>query len=149
MLQKQTTRENIQKALKCSANFKAPGLDRIPYELWRVLNNRYHTAECVKKPSFDILEILRKVYNDIKCHGMVQGTNFAESWIVIVQSLFHLSIDNLILSQHGLSYHGSRHHMVWTRGSGGLSLSIQGCATYAPEGSTMTHDQHSMQYIVL
>ncbi|CAK5274343.1 unnamed protein product [Mycena citricolor] len=37
---------------------------------------------------------------------------------VIVQPLFHLIINNLILSWHGLSYCGSRHLTVRARGPG-------------------------------
>ncbi|CAK5265229.1 unnamed protein product [Mycena citricolor] len=41
----------------------------------------------------------------------------SEGPAVIVQPLFHLIINDLILSWHDLSYHGSRHQTVRTRGS--------------------------------
>ncbi|KAJ7107569.1 hypothetical protein C8R44DRAFT_595781, partial [Mycena epipterygia] len=40
-LRKQLTREDVELALKMSANNKAPGLNGIPYEVWRVLDSRF------------------------------------------------------------------------------------------------------------
>ncbi|KAJ6531215.1 hypothetical protein B0H19DRAFT_848702, partial [Mycena capillaripes] len=79
-LKTKLTLEDVRQALKLSANFKAPGLDGITYEVWKVLNSRYETAKSLKKPTFDILAAMHKVYNDIETHGMVAGTGFSESW---------------------------------------------------------------------
>ncbi|KAK6972174.1 Endonuclease/exonuclease/phosphatase [Favolaschia claudopus] len=43
ILQRRLTYEDVQRALKMSANNKAPGLDGIPYEVWRILDDRYRT----------------------------------------------------------------------------------------------------------
>ncbi|KAJ7643166.1 Endonuclease/exonuclease/phosphatase, partial [Mycena polygramma] len=80
-LKKRLTLEDVRQALKMSANFKAPGLDGITYEVWKVLNSRYETAIKLDKPAFDIMGAMHKVYNDIENNGMVEGTGFSKSWM--------------------------------------------------------------------
>ncbi|KAJ7023368.1 Endonuclease/exonuclease/phosphatase, partial [Mycena alexandri] len=57
-LKAKLTIEDVRNALKKSANFKAPGLDGIAYELWKILDARYITARKLEKPAFDILGTL-------------------------------------------------------------------------------------------
>ncbi|KAJ7027237.1 hypothetical protein C8F04DRAFT_882633, partial [Mycena alexandri] len=76
-LKAKLTLEDVRNALKKSANFKAPGLDGITYELWKILDARYITAQKLEKPAFDILGAMLQVYNDIENHGMVPGTGFS------------------------------------------------------------------------
>jgi Reverse transcriptase (RNA-dependent DNA polymerase) len=64
-----------------SANFKAPGLNGITYELWKTLDARCQTARSLDKPAFDILRAMTQVFNEIETHGIVKGTGFAESWM--------------------------------------------------------------------
>jgi hypothetical protein len=64
-----------------SSNFRAPGLDGITYEIWKVLHARYETAKSQDKPAFHILSAMHTVYNDIEIHGMVLGTGFSKSWM--------------------------------------------------------------------
>ncbi|KAJ7605533.1 Endonuclease/exonuclease/phosphatase, partial [Mycena polygramma] len=80
-LKAKLTIEDVRHALKMSANFKAPGLDGITYELWKTLDARYQTAISLEKPAFDILGSMLKVYNDIESYGMVPGTGFSKSWM--------------------------------------------------------------------
>jgi hypothetical protein len=70
-LKRQLTRTDIKNSLKLSANNKAPGLDGITYEVWKILDARYETAVSLEKPAFDVLSSLLTVYNDIESNGMV------------------------------------------------------------------------------
>ncbi|KAJ7581352.1 Endonuclease/exonuclease/phosphatase, partial [Mycena floridula] len=80
-LKKLLTEDDVREALKLSANNKAPGLDGILYELWRILDARYETFKRLKQPAFNALRLLQLVYNDIQRHGVVKGTHFSESWM--------------------------------------------------------------------
>ncbi|KAJ7140525.1 hypothetical protein C8R43DRAFT_892731 [Mycena crocata] len=80
-LRAKLTRDDVRIALRRSANNKGPGLDGSSYELWKTLDARHVTAVSLDKPGFDILEVLKTVYNDIETNGIVQGTKFAESWM--------------------------------------------------------------------
>jgi hypothetical protein len=80
-LSNKLTREDIQEALKLSANGKAPGLNGFTYEFWKILDDRYRTAVSLEKEGFDIIKVLLLVFNDIETNGMVVGTAFSESWM--------------------------------------------------------------------
>lgn len=73
--------EDVARALKLSANDKAPGLNGISYEVWKLIDGRYKNAKAHEKEEFNIVRTLRKVYNDIELNGMVPGTGFSESWM--------------------------------------------------------------------
>uniref|UniRef100_A0A0W0F9Z8 Reverse transcriptase domain-containing protein n=1 Tax=Moniliophthora roreri TaxID=221103 RepID=A0A0W0F9Z8_MONRR len=75
------TVEDVSEALKLSANGKAPGLDGIPYEVWRSLESRYHTNLKAEMPSFNIILVLTYLLNNIKLYSKLPGTSFAESWM--------------------------------------------------------------------
>ncbi|KAJ7077382.1 hypothetical protein B0H15DRAFT_764890, partial [Mycena belliarum] len=80
-LRKQLTRDDIELALKMSANNKAPGLNGIPYEVWRMLDSRFRTKTAQSKPAFDIIGLLLLLFNDIESHGITPGTGFSKSWM--------------------------------------------------------------------
>ncbi|KAJ7101501.1 Endonuclease/exonuclease/phosphatase, partial [Mycena belliarum] len=80
-LRKQLTRADIELALKLSANNKAPGLNGIPYEVWRMLDSRFRTKTSQDKPAFDIIGLLLLLYNDIESFGITPGTGFSKSWM--------------------------------------------------------------------
>ncbi|KAJ7083533.1 Endonuclease/exonuclease/phosphatase, partial [Mycena epipterygia] len=75
------TLEDVRQALKMSANSKAPGLDGITYEIWKIMDQRYESATSAGKPAFNILGSMQRVYNDIEKYGMVKGTGFSKSWM--------------------------------------------------------------------
>jgi hypothetical protein len=81
MLKAKLTLEDVRRALKLSANNKAPGPDGITYKLWRTLDSRHQTAISLDKPAFNVLDTMLKVYNDIETHGMLTGTGFSKSWV--------------------------------------------------------------------
>jgi hypothetical protein len=80
-LKNKLTLEDIQYALRKSANSKAPGLDGIVYEVWKILDQRYKSFKATNRPTFDVLGTLLRVYNDIQKFSMVEGTHFSESWM--------------------------------------------------------------------
>jgi exonuclease III len=80
-LKTRLTNEDVRQALRLSANFKAPGLNGITYELWKTLEARCQTARSLNKPAFDIIDAMRQVFNDIEINGMERGTHFSESWM--------------------------------------------------------------------
>ncbi|KAJ3714450.1 hypothetical protein C8R42DRAFT_564534, partial [Lentinula raphanica] len=75
------TDKAVEEALRLSANHKAPGLNGISYEIWKTINARYTNATKHNTRAFNIIQTLRKVYNDIEQHGIAPDTGFAESWM--------------------------------------------------------------------
>ncbi|KAJ3753195.1 hypothetical protein EV360DRAFT_17432, partial [Lentinula raphanica] len=72
------TDEAVAEALRLSANHKAPGLNGISYEIWKTIHARYTNAAKHNTRTFNIVQTLRKVFNDIAQNGISQGTGFAE-----------------------------------------------------------------------
>ncbi|EEB97152.1 hypothetical protein MPER_03581, partial [Moniliophthora perniciosa FA553] len=71
----------VSEALQLSANGKAPGLDGIPFEVWKSLESRYETDLGAEIPSFNVILALAYLFNDIEQHGKLPGSSFAESWM--------------------------------------------------------------------
>jgi hypothetical protein len=84
LMKARLTLEEVRYALRRSANYKAPGLDGIPYEVWKVLDQRYESCKKENKRGFDVLGILHRVYNDIEQYRMVKGTGFSRSWMCLL-----------------------------------------------------------------
>ncbi len=74
----QITELEVAEALQLSKNGSAAGLDGLPYELWKVLSERYKEDVELERPAFDVVGLLAKAYQDIQNHGAVPDTNFAE-----------------------------------------------------------------------
>ncbi|KAF6742336.1 hypothetical protein DFP72DRAFT_775241, partial [Ephemerocybe angulata] len=74
--------DEIEAALAKMPNRKAPGLDGIPTELWKVLHKHFTTQN--KKPDapqhskFYVLALLQAAFNDVEENGVQPGANFAE-----------------------------------------------------------------------
>ena len=57
------------------------GMDGIPHELWKKLVEQHDDDERQGRQSFDVIEVLTALYNDIEEQGMTVGTNFSEGWM--------------------------------------------------------------------
>ncbi len=75
------TRDDVDEALKLSANGKATGLQGIPYEAIKIVNAWNVANKKNDEPGFDIVRTMQLVFNNIERHGMCEGTGFAESWM--------------------------------------------------------------------
>lgn len=80
-LNESITVECVEKALKLAKNGSATGLDGCPYELWKVLKKNFDTALKNGKRSFDIIQTLTDVFQDIQTHGIEPGTLFTDGWM--------------------------------------------------------------------
>ncbi|KAJ7029729.1 hypothetical protein C8F04DRAFT_904509, partial [Mycena alexandri] len=76
-LKSRLTLDDVRDALRRSVDSKAPGMDSITYEVWKILDQRYESYRKIGKPAFNILGAMHQVYNDIEKYGMVQGTGFS------------------------------------------------------------------------
>lgn len=65
-------------ALASASNGKSPGLDGIPYELWKILNQRNNNLKKNGSEGFNITETLQRVFNNIETHGICTQTKFNE-----------------------------------------------------------------------
>jgi hypothetical protein len=66
-LEKKTTKEEISEAIKKAPNGTSPGIDGIPYELYKKMIKR---KEENKKEEVDMIEILHSVIEDIEVKGL-------------------------------------------------------------------------------
>ena len=81
-LRKKISADEVEKALKESANDKSPGLDGIPTELWRLLHQQYKSADEKERHEFcNITEVLAYIFNDIAEHDITEGTGFNDGWM--------------------------------------------------------------------
>ena len=75
------TTEYVEEALKRAKNGSATGLDGCLYELWKELKKNFDSALKNGKRSFDIIQTLTDVFQDIQFHGTMPGTSFANGWM--------------------------------------------------------------------
>jgi hypothetical protein len=73
--------QEVLEALKSSKNGTATGVNGLPYELWKILNNRHEIEAKTERPTFNIIKVFTRVFNDIEEYGVVPTTNFAEGWM--------------------------------------------------------------------
>lgn len=77
----------VNEAVKMAASGKAPGMDGIPAELWKELAKRHETDTKKGKEGFDIVAVLRDIFNDIAEYGVQEGTDFTLGWIAPIYKL--------------------------------------------------------------
>jgi len=70
MLKEKTTRIEIEEAIKNTANGTSPGIDGIPYELYKEIIKIESKKDDSKK--VDIVGVLKEVINDIEENGIVK-----------------------------------------------------------------------------
>jgi hypothetical protein len=83
-LEKLIEYDEIKDSLKMMPNLKAPGLDGLPTEIWKHLNELYE-KEAVKdledNQPFDVVAMLLTVFNDIEDKGIEEGSDFTKGWL--------------------------------------------------------------------
>ena len=72
---------SVEKALKLAKNGSATGLDGCPYELWKELKKNFDAALKNRRKSFDIIQTLTDVFQDIQTYGIAPNTSFNKGWI--------------------------------------------------------------------
>ncbi|KAF9017164.1 hypothetical protein BDZ89DRAFT_882919, partial [Hymenopellis radicata] len=84
---KDVTDEEIIEILKVVSKGKAPGVNGLTYEFWKVLLNRETQAKQAKIKNgedpnevFSIITVLRVLYNNILRHGVEAETEFTLGW---------------------------------------------------------------------
>ena len=75
------TEEQTRNALYTSKGGTATGLNGIPYEVWKHLNDMYLQSVKKKNPTFNIIKTLTIVFNDIQLHGVDPSTKFSMGWM--------------------------------------------------------------------
>ena len=81
MLAAPITREEVEEALKATDSNSAAGLDGITYELWKTLALSFKEDSAGNIPSFDVIDLLTLLFNDIEEFGIVEGTGFTDGWM--------------------------------------------------------------------
>ncbi len=76
------TYEEILLSLRFSKNGSSPGLDGVPFELWKTLHARYiEDSRHRGRTCFDVVRLLRAAFEDVRIHGIDLTTSFARGWI--------------------------------------------------------------------
>jgi hypothetical protein len=73
--------EDLEEALRLSNNGKAPGVDGIPYEFYKMLESLFRQSKKTDHEMFDILGFLTKFYEDIEKYGIVESSCFNAGWM--------------------------------------------------------------------
>jgi hypothetical protein len=77
----QLTAEDVTTALKLSNNGKAPGLDGLPYEFYKILDILFRQNRKSGKNMFDVIRFLTKLYTDFEQHGIIKSSHFNIGWL--------------------------------------------------------------------
>jgi len=80
-LHERITEEEVRYTIRKTNNDKAPGLDGIPIELWKSMDNQFKNDKSNPKKKCDIVWCLTQVFTDIEKNGMSPVANFNEGCI--------------------------------------------------------------------
>ena len=80
-LSKQITEEEVHYAIRKTNNDKALGLDGIPIELWKSLDDQFKSDKSDSSKKCDIVWCLTRVFQDIETNGIDHTTKFNEGCI--------------------------------------------------------------------
>jgi ribonuclease HI len=75
------SRDEVLEAIMSSKNEKAPGLDRIPIEVWKMMVKSNKATAQEEESTVDIARCMATVFNDIEENGISEGTRFSEGWM--------------------------------------------------------------------
>ncbi len=76
------TYDECAQSLRCAKNGTAPGLDGIPFEVWKALHARHtEDARFPERKDFDVLRLITAAFKDMSEHGVHPQTSFASGWM--------------------------------------------------------------------
>ncbi len=76
------TYDECLQALRGAKNGTAPGLDGIPFELWKALHARHiEDARFPERTDFDVVRLLTAAFEDVRLHGVSRRTSLAKGWM--------------------------------------------------------------------
>ncbi len=76
------TYDECELSLRVAKNGTAPGLDGIPFELWKTIHARcIEDRRFPERSAFDIVKLLTAAFEDARMHGVSGRTSFAHGWI--------------------------------------------------------------------
>ena len=83
LLSESISEDDVRQAIKKSSKDKAPGLDGIPIELWKSMDDQFKASENgpPEKMKCNIVWILTSVFQDIEAHGMDTNAKLNEGCI--------------------------------------------------------------------
>jgi exonuclease III len=73
--------DQVRMALSLAKNGSATGMDGLPYELWKELNDMNESAHKQERDGFDIADTLSIIFQDIQDHGIDKRSDFALGWM--------------------------------------------------------------------
>ncbi|KAJ7900681.1 hypothetical protein B0H14DRAFT_2330907 [Mycena olivaceomarginata] len=73
--------EDLEGALKLSHNGKAPGIDGLPYEFYKILDILFRQSKGTDNETFNIMGFLKDLYRDIEKFGIVASSKFNTGWM--------------------------------------------------------------------
>ena len=80
-LQEEISEEDVRYAIRKSNNDKAPGLDGIPIELWKSMDDQFLSDKSNPKKKCNIIWCLTRVFRDIETNGINHLAKFNEGCI--------------------------------------------------------------------
>ncbi len=76
------TYEECELSLRHAKNGTAPGLDGIPFELWKALHARHvEDSRFRERMDFDIVRLMTAAFDDARIYGISNRTSLAQGWI--------------------------------------------------------------------
>ncbi|KAJ3991447.1 Endonuclease/exonuclease/phosphatase [Lentinula boryana] len=81
MLAQEFSPAKIREAVRLTKNHSAPGLDGIPYELWKTMIRQCDEDKKAGHETFDILSLMTATFNDITNHGIMEHSDFSDGWM--------------------------------------------------------------------
>lgn len=72
---------DVESALRLTKNPASPGLDGIPYEVWKAINQQCKNDQRDERESFSIIELMTAAFNDVREYGIDSQTGFSDGWM--------------------------------------------------------------------
>ncbi|KAG2088279.1 uncharacterized protein F5147DRAFT_555390, partial [Suillus discolor] len=79
-LETNLSKDNINEVLNLLSNGKAPGMDGLPYEFWKWVNEKSKSLseKDQEDEPFNLIECLTAVFNDVEVYEIVPNMCFAD-----------------------------------------------------------------------